>query len=79
VKRRARTRHLIELGGLIVKAGLVELAGDDRALLYGAFLAVADTVRGENGERARSRWRQRGSEAFEAEKTASATTTQIEK
>ena len=32
---RARTRHLIELGGLVVKAGLVELTSDDRALLKG--------------------------------------------
>ena len=30
VKRRERTRQLIELGGLVVKAGLVELADDDR-------------------------------------------------
>lgn len=43
VKRRERTRHLIELGGLVVKAGLVDLADDDRATLYGAFLAVADS------------------------------------
>src|SRR3546814_12163339 len=32
VKRRERTRQLIELGGLVVKAELVELADDDRAL-----------------------------------------------
>src|SRR3546814_10519313 len=35
VARRERTRHLIELGGLVQKAGLVELADDDRATLYG--------------------------------------------
>ena len=78
MKRRARTRHLIELGGLIVKAGLIELIGDDRALLYGAFLAVASTLRGDNGERARSGWRQRGSEAFAREKTAAAMIAQSE-
>jgi hypothetical protein len=44
MKRRERTRHLIELGGLVVKAGLVELADDDRALLYGAFLDIADLL-----------------------------------
>ena len=70
MKRQARTRHLIELGGLIVKAGLIELAGNDRALLYGAFLAVADMLRSEKGERARESWRQRGSQAFTSEKTA---------
>ena len=31
--RRARTRQLIELGGLMHKAGLVELLNDDRATL----------------------------------------------
>ena len=35
VERRKRTRHLIELGGLIVKARIVELTGDDRATLDG--------------------------------------------
>src|SRR3546814_5739532 len=34
VQRRERTRHLIELGGLVQKAGLVELTDDDRATLY---------------------------------------------
>ena len=29
VKRRERTRQLIELGGLVAKAGLVELADDE--------------------------------------------------
>jgi hypothetical protein len=29
VERRKRTRHLIELGGLVVKAGIVEVTGDD--------------------------------------------------
>jgi len=38
VERRKRTRHLIELGGLIVKSGVVELTGDDRAVILGALL-----------------------------------------
>src|SRR5690606_3910942 len=41
VARRERTRHLIELGGLVQKAGLVDLADDDRATLYGALLEAA--------------------------------------
>ena len=45
VKRRERTRQLIELGGLVVKAELVELTDDDRATLYGAFLTVAIKLR----------------------------------
>jgi hypothetical protein len=43
--RRARTRHLIELGGLVQKAGLVELVDDDRATLLGAFLEIAGRLR----------------------------------
>jgi hypothetical protein len=39
--RRARTRRLIELGGLVQKAGLVDLVDDDRATLLGAFLELA--------------------------------------
>ena len=38
VERRKRTRHLIELGGLVVKVGIVELSGDDRAMTFGALL-----------------------------------------
>ncbi|MGB6634600.1 MAG: conjugal transfer protein TraD, partial [Bradyrhizobium sp.] len=38
VERRKRTRHLIELGGLVVKAGIVDLTGDDRAIILGALL-----------------------------------------
>ncbi|MGH8279059.1 MAG: conjugal transfer protein TraD [Gammaproteobacteria bacterium] len=40
VERRRRTRHLIELGGLVVKAGIVDLTGDDRAMIYGALLWI---------------------------------------
>lgn len=47
VKRRERTRMLIELGGLVVKAGLVDLADDDRATIYGAFLSIAAKLQGE--------------------------------
>jgi Conjugal transfer protein TraD len=62
--RRARTRHLIELGGLVQKAGLVELADDDRALLLGAFLSVAAKLQGEDREQAITLWRRRGQRAF---------------
>jgi len=68
VKRRARTRHLIELGGLVVKAGLVELTDDDRATLYGAFLTVADRLRSDERENALALWRRKGKRAFEAER-----------
>ena len=64
VKRRERTRHLIELGGLVVKAGLVELTDDDRAILYGAFRAVANKLQGYNREQALTLWRRDGKRAF---------------
>ena len=70
VKRRERTRQLIGLGGLAVKAGLVELTDDDRATLYGAFLATAIMLRSEQREEALAAWRRRGKRAFEAEAQA---------
>ena len=72
-ERRARTRQLIELGGLVQKAGLVELTGDDRATLLGALLELADRLQRQEDERQEEapaslkvRWRRRGMRAFEA-------------
>lgn len=62
--RRERTRHLIELGGLVQKAGLVELTDDDRAVMLGALLAVADKLQGEERDNALTLWRRRGQRAF---------------
>ena len=39
--RRARTRKLIELGGLVAKSGLVAVANNDRALIFGALILIA--------------------------------------
>ena len=81
-QRRARTRQLIELGGLVQKAGLVELLHDDRAALLGAMMDLADQLRGgrDVGTGADARtpaqltaaWRHRGLRTFEADKEASA-------
>ena len=70
VKRRERTRHLIELGGLVVKAGLVDLTDDGRATLYGAFLVLADRLRSEDKVSALALWQRKGKRAFEAEQEA---------
>ena len=70
VERRKRTRHLIELGGLVVKAGLVNLIGDDRATMLGALLWIADKLQSDQGERARALWSAKGKQAFEADPTA---------
>lgn len=68
MKRRERTRQLIELGGLVVKAGLVDLTGDDRAALYGAFLEIALMLQGPNREQTLLLWQRRGSRAFKSER-----------
>jgi hypothetical protein len=64
VKRRERTRQLIELGGLVAKADLVELTGDDRAVILGLLVEAAATLRGEARERQLTLWRRRGQRAF---------------
>ncbi len=72
VERRKRTRHLIELGGLVVKAGIVDLTGDDRAMIYGALLWMAEKLKGEDSERTRGVWTKLGKMAFEAERSVGA-------
>ncbi|WP_422027522.1 conjugal transfer protein TraD [Pyruvatibacter mobilis] len=79
VERRKRTRHLIELGGLVVKAGIVDLTGDDRAMIYGALIWIADKLNSEDQERARELWAGKGKEAFAAEQeTRTPTTSHIQ-
>ena len=67
MERRERTKRLVELGGLVQKAGLVEQTGDDRTALYGALLSLAEILQGETGPQMLLRWRRRGRRAFEAE------------
>lgn len=75
VARRARTRELIEFGGLVVKARLHELADDNRAMLLGAFLEIADRLRGHGAddvlpEHLKAQWRRRGLRTFDADAAA---------
>ncbi len=77
--RRARTRQLIELGGLVQKAGLVELLDDDRATLLGAFLELAARLQGRDDEHQGETpadlialWRRRGLRMFDADKSDAA-------
>ena len=67
MQRRERTRHLIELGGLVQKAGLIELTDDDRATLYGALLDLAGHARGDDAGDVLALWKRRGKRAFDAE------------
>ena len=76
-ERRDRTRQLIELGGLVQKAGLVELLDDDRATLLGALLELAGRLQRQEDERQegqvetpaelKARWRRQGMRAFDAD------------
>jgi hypothetical protein len=75
--RRARTHHLIELGGLVQKAGLIELVDDDRATLLGALLELAGRIReqeeehqGEKADDLLVQWRRRGLRAFDADEVS---------
>jgi hypothetical protein len=65
IERRKRTRHLIELGGLVVKAGIVDLTGGDRATILGALLWIAEKLQSGQGEQARALWIAKGKQAFE--------------
>ena len=67
MKRRERTRQLIELGGLIAKAGLIELTDDDRAVLFGLLVEAAATLRGDRRDEALTLWKRRGKRAFESQ------------
>jgi hypothetical protein len=64
VTRRERTRQLIELGGLIAKAGLIELTEDDRATLFGLLIEAASKLRTDDREQQLALWRRRGQRAF---------------
>ena len=65
MKRRERTRQLIELGGLVAKAGLVELTDDDRAVIFGVLVEASTRLRGTDREPALALWRRRGRRAFD--------------
>jgi hypothetical protein len=60
--RRARTRKLIELGGLVDKSGLVDVANDDRALILGALILTARNLENLGSKEKQERWRAIGEE-----------------
>ncbi|WP_375196524.1 conjugal transfer protein TraD [Sphingobium sp.] len=64
MNRRERTRHLIELGGLVMKAGLVELTDDDRAVILGVLVEAAAKLRGPDRDTVLALWQRRGKRAF---------------
>ncbi|MFD2783167.1 conjugal transfer protein TraD [Novosphingobium pokkalii] len=64
MKRRERTRQLIELGGLVAKAGIVELTDDDRAAILGLLVEAAARLRSDETSNQLALWRRRGQRAF---------------
>ena len=70
IERRKRTRHLIELGGLVVKSGIVDLTGDDRATILGALIWIAEKLKRDQREQARALWAAKGKHAFKADPAA---------
>jgi hypothetical protein len=59
--RKADTRRKIQLGGLIVKAGLAE---EEAAVLLGLLLAAAKALSAPGGAAARESWRNAGNHVF---------------
>lgn len=66
--RRARTRHLIELGGLVQKAGLVELTDDDRNTLLGGMLMIAELLQSDRRAASLPVLERKGRRAFRGDK-----------
>lgn len=62
--RRARTRRLIELGGLVQKARLVELTGDDRTVLFGGLLLVSELLQSDRRDAALAVLKRKGRRGF---------------
>jgi len=66
-ERRKRTRHLIELVGLVAKSGVVDLTDDDRAVIDGAPIWMADKLNSDDREKRPTRSGPTGKQAFDAE------------
>lgn len=63
--RKEDTRRKIELGGLVIKAGLSDL---DRAIIFGALLDAANRLQGENGNALRLQFQEAGKLALTPER-----------
>ena len=60
-QRKADTRRKIQLGGLVVKAGL---ASEDTAVLLGMIASGAKVLKGPNALESRRRWKEIGDRLF---------------
>lgn len=59
--RKQDTRNKIQLGGLVIKAGLAE---EETAVIFGALILAAEAMAGPEGEAARRRFRRVGDRVF---------------
>jgi hypothetical protein len=62
--RRLDTRHKIQLGGLVVKAGL---DAEEAAVLLGILIAAKRVLSGTHAADSRRRWKELGDQAFNQE------------
>ena len=60
-ERKADTRRQIQLGGLVLKAGL---AAEDAAVLLGMLVSGARVLKGPNASDSRHRWKEIGDRLF---------------
>jgi hypothetical protein len=60
-ERKADTRRKIQLGGLVLKAGL---AAEEPAVLLGMLTAGARALKGSSASDSRRRWKEVGDRAF---------------
>ena len=62
--RKQDTRSKIELGGLVIKAGL---SNEPKAIVLGALLLAAATLKGQNANANRARFAAEGEAAFKGD------------
>jgi hypothetical protein len=60
-ERRRDTRRKIQLGGLVIKAGL---AGEEPAVILGLLAAAKRVLSGGHAADSRRRWKELGDQAF---------------
>jgi Conjugal transfer protein TraD len=60
-ERRLDTRHKIQLGGLVIKAGL---GNEEPAVLLGILTAAKRVLSSQNAVDSRRRWKEIGDKAF---------------
>ena len=59
-ERYARTRHLIELGALVEKSGLIDLISHDQDIFYGAMIYLVTQASSADGRTLLTAWQQLG-------------------